>query len=172
MADQTTQPAQPQVTQPTDNENASSMKVMYISTDANPFVPTLVPESFKLSSDAEYPFVAVKPDASIKYPKYDYLKHTWIENEASAIGQQVATMNQKLEGFETQVKNYQRTAQQVVDAKTAVDKQVGNLGRLIVAMNQSNGEQSKKLDALTEKLDALLNKNDAQATQPSEGGAQ
>lgn len=103
---------------------------VYKSTDSVPCEPWFAP------SDAEvaYPFIADKPDANLKAPKYDWPNRRWFETDGATTGQQIAAVKDLVKNFNDESnKNYD-----------AVNKQIGSIVNLISALPVDNSANSAK----------------------------
>lgn len=113
-----------------ENAPAKGFVQVYKSTDSVPFEPWFAP------ADAEvaYPFIANKPDASLKAPKYDWANKRWFETDGATTGQQIAEIKNQVKNFnDKNNKNYD-----------AVNKQLGSIVDLISALPVNNSADSPK----------------------------
>ena len=163
MVDENTQVQETQATEPaqaTQPAAKEGFKVVYWSTNDKPFYPVLVPADFDLTS-AIYPLIPDAPDASIKSPKYDWSKYTWIENEANAIGAQIANLNKNLATFQAQLQEQQKQTQSVVQDNTAVQKELADYGKMMVTINAASGKTQAMVAQLVQ---AYNNQQKTEAT--------
>lgn len=106
---------------------------IYKSTDTVPCEPWFAP------ADAEigWPFVADKPDPSLKKPKYDWPNRRWIEMDGAVQGQQLADVKEQVQSLSKDMK-----AGKLTDA--AMNQQLGSLVKLLSTIPTAEKESAKE----------------------------
>lgn len=142
----------------------------YVSDDNYPYEP--IEAQFTFDGDTYYPFVKTAPDPSLKAPKFDWQNHVWIENEASAVSQQVVQVNERLGQLNAGLVKMQE--QHALDAKKneAADKQLQMMQQMLANSNAVMGKVtgqmgmfSQALEGINQTLTALKPKDSSQTTQ-------
>lgn len=142
----------------------------YVSDDNYPYEP--IETQFTFNGDTYYPFVKTAPDPSLKAPKFDWQNHVWIENEASAVSQQVVQVNERLGQLNAGFVKMQEQHAEDVKKNEAADKQLQMMQQMLANSNAVMGKVtgqmgmfSQALEGINQALTALKPKDSSQTTQ-------
>ncbi|WP_289761581.1 hypothetical protein [Lactobacillus intestinalis] len=125
----------------------------YVSDDNYPYEP--IEAQFIFDGDTYYPFVKTAPDPSLKAPKFDWQNHVWIENEASAVSQQVVQVNERLGQLNAGLEKMQE--QHALDAKKTetADKQLQMMQQMLANSNAVMGQLSGQISVFGQALNTI-----------------
>lgn len=98
---------------------------IYKSMPGVPFEPWFAPTDAEIA----YPYVAERPNSSLKAPMYDWNNKRWIETDVATTGQQLASINNTVQDLTKKVEDGQVSQE-------AINQQIGSLTNLLSAVAQ------------------------------------